>query len=1323
LGRIYERRARVNEMNPETPAPPSAPEASSPPPRRRRRLLRWTVGLLLALLIVIALLAGLGWYGVSTERGTRVLLARLGAMLPGELTVGSQRGPLTGPLELRDVRYRTDAMDVRVKHVRLAWHPRKLRRRQLDVERLHAEGIRVVLPPAKEDETKDGRLVDIHLPVNIIVRDALIRNVEIVRAGQPPFRLDVIALDGRSERLSDVVHVRSLRVDGPTFRLRAQGDLNPVGAYPVNLRAQATYDDPEYPPFVISGAFTGTLEKLGIDATLAQPFDANVRGSVLAPMRELRMDLTAQVRDFQAQEINPEWPLARVSRGNLKIRGKLDDFVSEGTVLGSYEGYGAGEADYRLARRGEEFFFEYLNLKTENGADLSAKGTMTTGGEEIALNLVADWKRLAWPLEGGPPVVVSRAGEGRIEGTLADYRVNVDAHLAGPNIPPGRWVLAGRGDAERMNVRSLRGDVLRGRIAAAGTVSWKPAVAWRMKVSGGGLNPGAQWPEWPGSLAFAAASDGVLRDGGPYGRVDLTDLGGNLRGNPVDGRVRLELAGARYRLPRLDLRSGSARLTATGAFTADAGNLDWRLDAPNLGEALPDAGGSLLAQGNLNGPWKAPRVRAQANGQSLVFRTYNTETATLTADVDLARNGPMLIDLDAVKVGLGERRFETVTLDGRGTRGAHEIVLAVRAPEGTFDLGLAGGLAGTTSWSGEIRRLDLRNEQTGDWSLAGPAGLAAGTMGASLRDFCWTSGGARLCAEGSWNQTGPWNASGTVADLPFALFKPFLPPDLEITGGVNGSFNGQGTAGGFVTAGVDLRPGPGEIRYPTESGETATVRYEQGTAVLTAGRDGLAGRLALTFTDAGKVEAALRLPQYNAIGAPLQQQTLGGRVVASFTNLGLVEAFVPDLESPKGVLDADLALAGTVAAPRAIGTAELRGAQVDVPRLGIEVRQIDLTAKSDAEGILQLKGSARSGGGTVTLAGDVPLDARPSRITVEGRRFLVSDTKEARVIVSPHLLITAEYPRVEVTGDVEVPEAKIEQEKRKAAAIQVSRDVVIIPPSEELAQTPRQALEISARIRVILGDKVEVKAQGFSGKPTGSLLVIERPGKATVAVGELEVKEGIYKAYGQDLTLDRGRVVFAGGPLNNPGLDLRAYRKATDGTIAGINIRGTLKKPEATLYSDPAMGQTETLSYLILGRPPGQASPQEGDLLANAASSLGLKGGNLLAKKLAARYGLEEARIETTGGLQEASLVVGKYLSPRLYVTYGLGLFEPISTFRIRYILGRQWTLQAEQGEGTSADFLYTVERGKGGKAPDPKRDKGEEVKAPPAVTGGGGRP
>jgi translocation and assembly module TamB len=1419
-----------------TPAP-VAPAPSQPPqpPRKRRRPLRWLLGLLLALLLLLVLAAGLGWYAVSTEGGTRFLLGHLGSYIPGELTIGSQQGPITGPLDLRDVRFRNATIDARIQHLHLAWKAGRLRQRMLDIDQLHAEGIRVALKKSG-DTTSNGKLVDIHLPVNIIVRDALIRDLEIVREGQPPFRLDRIALDAVSERARDVLHVRSLAVDGPIFQLRANGDLNPVGDYAVDLQAQATYKDPKLPPFVVGGRFNGTLEKLGIDATLSRPFDAHVRGNVLTPMRELGMDLAAQVSGFNAKAINPEWPVAQIRQGNLTIKGQLNDFTSQGRILGAYESYGAGQADYRLARKGDDLVFEYLNLKTEKGAAVAARGkvTLPTPESELAmdvtaqaqgintqainpqwplvrirqadvaikgkltdftslgqvsgsyenlatgvvdyrvvrkgddftfdtvklrtpqgttlnasgraslakggrLDVTAGWNHLVYPLQGGAPVVVSQTGKGHVTGTLADYQLTVDAQLAGPSIPPGHWVLAGRGTQERMDIRSLQGDVLRGQLAAAGSVAWKPQVAWNVRLNGDGIDPGAQVPDYPGRITFAATSAGNLRGDAIFGRVDVNQLSGQLRGNPLAGQVHLEMAGDNYRLPGLDLRSGTARLTASGTFTKTAGNLDFRLAAPNLAEALANAGGAVTAQGHLSGPWKTPRVTAQATADSLLYQTYSAGNVGLQADVDLGAAGPLVVNVKAANVGFNGQKYDTVTLASQGTRQSHQITLAVRQTGGVggpaaFDLAVAGGLRGTTAWSGEIRRLDLTNQQTGNWRLAGPAGLTAGTSQAALKGFCWTSGDARLCADGQWTKNGPWSGNGTVASVPFSLLKPFLPPDLQITGAVGGTFAGTGSPTGVVTANLDLRPGPGEIRYPIKGGQTAQIRFDQGTVRMVAGADGLTGHADLTFINTGALRADLRLPQYNKVGAPLQTQAVSGRIVANFSNLGLVEAFVPDLDNTRGALNADLTIGGTVAKPAVNGAVQLQQAQVDVPKYGLQVRQIQFTAKAVGSGPIQLQGSARSGTGTVTIGGGIALDGSPSKVTIEGRNFLASNTKEIRALVSPSLQVALNGPRMDVTGDITIPELAVNQEKQRRGTVQVSKDVIILPPSAEAATTPAPASrELYARVRVILGEKVTVKASGFSGGLTGSVLAIEQPGKATTAVGELEVKDGVYKSYGQDLTLDRGRVIFAGGPIDNPGLDLKAYRKADDGTVAGINITGTLRAPQATIYSDPAMDEANALAYLLLGHPLGQASAQEGDLVANAVNSLGLKGGNLVAKKVAARFGLEEARFESKGGIKEASLVVGKYLSPRLYVNYGVGLFSPINTFTIRYLLGRTWSVQAQQGaalngqgQATGVDVLYTVERGKGGATPPPpKRERGEDVKGPEgtgttAGTGGG---
>jgi translocation and assembly module TamB len=55
--------------------------------------------------------------------------------------------------------------------------------------------------------------------------------------------------------------------------------------------------------------------------------------------------------------------------------------------------------------------------------------------------------------------------------------------------------------------------------------------------------------------------------------------------------------------------------------------------------------------------------------------------------------------------------------------------------------------------------------------------------------------------------------------------------------------------------------------------------------------------------------------------------------------------------------------------------------------------------------------------------------------------------------------------------------------------------------------------------------------------------------------------------------------------------------------------------------------------------------------------------------------------------------MLGKHLSPRLYIGYGIGIFERFNAFRMRYTLSKHWNLQAETGLESGADLFYTLER------------------------------
>jgi translocation and assembly module TamB len=236
---------------------------------------------------------------------------------------------------------------------------------------------------------------------------------------------------------------------------------------------------------------------------------------------------------------------------------------------------------------------------------------------------------------------------------------------------------------------------------------------------------------------------------------------------------------------------------------------------------------------------------------------------------------------------------------------------------------------------------------------------------------------------------------------------------------------------------------------------------------------------------------------------------------------------------------------------------------------------------------------------------------------------------------------------------------------------------------------------VTSSVRLKLGDDIRFDGFGLKGRFTGNVEITDRPGQLTSARGEVRVIDGTYRAYGQNLTIERGRLVYLGGPVDNPGLDIRAVRVVGDVT-AGFNVSGFLQQPVLTVFSQPAMTETEALSYLLLGRPlqrddTGKDSELSAALL---AVRVGIGGASLVGQSIARDIGIEEFDIETESTTGAVTLKLGTYLSPRLYVGYGRGLVEQINTLFIRYRLTDKLTVKGESSsEAVGGDLIYTYSK------------------------------
>ena len=222
------------------------------------------------------------------------------------------------------------------------------------------------------------------------------------------------------------------------------------------------------------------------------------------------------------------------------------------------------------------------------------------------------------------------------------------------------------------------------------------------------------------------------------------------------------------------------------------------------------------------------------------------------------------------------------------------------------------------------------------------------------------------------------------------------------------------------------------------------------------------------------------------------------------------------------------------------------------------------------------------------------------------------------------------------------------------------------------------------------------------------------------AYGTVRVRDGTYSAYGQQLQIQRGRVVF-NGPIDNPLLDLVALRRNLP-VEAGVALTGTVLAPRVRLTSQPDVPDAEKLSWLVLGVPleGAQSGAQTAALQAAAATLFGGNDGGLAralgldvltVRSSASSDGFGSApgmagfnqsgavpgqvsgsTVNAAAGTTSQSVVaIGKRLSSKLVITYEQGLRGVWNLLRIQYDITNRLSLRAQTGSESALDVLYRV--------------------------------
>jgi translocation and assembly module TamB len=1310
--------------------------------------------------VTLAVLATVLWV-ISTTDGARWLLTSALPLSGITFSADTIEGSINNHLKLSGVRAGLGQLKIELGTLDLRWKPLLLMTGTVGIQQLTITNLRI-----QDNAPPDNTPLNLAWPKlsgNAQLLDATIARLQISnityrRLQQQP--LHVTSLAGAVTWQDGLLSVSELKLatpDGQASGTISAGfnqpsltsDLTVVLKQPLaemdrfSLQIRTAKGPEQFVGKVSVSGSSGSRRLLELKGELGMaPNALNLRqlqlnrigrkgaltgaGSLAFTTGEPVMSLNINVAGLN---LGPELNIPTDLSGTLTFAGTLDSYRGDFKLVNRAAGWQAATATaaYSGTRAG-------VKLAPFNATllDGSLSGTMDliwlNGG---ALRAVLNGKNLnparldpAWQgvanftVDGRMTWSETAPLAGTLRASLLQSRLHgqaltgaVQADFTDSSILLSRLALQGKGFdlhasgdlQQRITLAAHITDFSRLIPGAAGKLQADGWLRWRDRQLTGALNGSGSRLSYAGTHIATANLNARLEQGAGYPLHVSTDLQNVVYDIYKLSNVSLELDGT---LPqhtvKAVLRSGSSAARAT--LAAGYSNGLWKGAITRL------AGNDRSGAWNLTAPTAFSASSTHINLAPLALAAGKTER--LTAAVNLSLNpllGKVTAEWSALNLGRTTPWLKDVRLSGTSS--------------GKVKVGI---LAGT--------QLSLAGSASASGTFSGPSGSV--TVRQSMLTFDGNHQGSRLGIDltmadngrikGSFHSGSPLRLAlpekgeltAELSDIDLALLKAWLPTDTRLAGRISGRASGkllpgqrfelEGTA--QLPVGTLQQQHEGELKLDFTSAHT-TWAWRGET---------LSGNIGLLMTRYGQARATFQLPL--AARLPLiinQKGALRGTLVATVQEKGIITTLFPGLvQESSGEVAAELAVSGNWATPQIGGKLQLSKASAYLPTAGIHLREVQLAARLEKNLIRIDSFRALSGEGQIEGSARITLEGwQVVRYegTLDGKNFQTVFFPELQLLSTPKLSFVGTPRKLTVRGDVALPELRIVGTSSRST-ITPSSDVIREGQSVAIVKSSPLALDV--KVKITLGDKVFVKASGIDAQLAGAVDLSFSTLDRITSTGEINVVTGRYRTYGVNLEIVRGRLFFAGGTIDRPGLDVLALR--TIGTVrAGVMVAGTLQRPVTRLYSEPTMPDVDILAYIVIGHPLG-SSGQQTTLLTQAAGALLTSGqAAQLSEKIKNQLGLSTLEIqggvgassssmgytplqvtapgaipaEQQPGITETVLTVGKYLTPQLYISYGKSLFTGSNLFRLRYDIFKQWQIETQTGSGESgADLYYKLE-------------------------------
>ncbi|MDM3018458.1 autotransporter assembly complex protein TamB [Citrobacter sp. CK189] len=1039
---------------------------------------------------------------------------------------------------------------------------------------------------------------------------------------------------------------------------------------------------------------------------------------VLPEMADVHLPLNLNIEEFKGEQLRVTGDtdltvrnmLLKVSSidGNMKLDA-LDIDANQGTVnaTGTAQLTNSWPVDITLNStlnidplKGEKVKLKVggalreqleigVNLSGPVDMDLRAQTRLAEAG--LPLNVEVASRQVYWPFTGDKQFQADDI-KLKLTGKMTDYTLSMRTAVKGQDIPPATITLDAKGNEQQINLDKLTVAALEGKTELKALVDWQQAISWRGELTLDGINTAKEIPDWPSTLNGLIKTRGSLYGGSWQMDVPELKLTGNVKQNKVN--VNGSLKGNSYMqwiIPGLHLELGRNSADVKGELGIKDLNLDATIDAPNLDNALPGLGGTAKGLVKVRGTVDAPQLLADINARGLRWQELSVAQVRVEGDIKSTDQIAGNLDVRVERITQPDVNINLVTLNAKGSEKQHELQLRIQGEPVSGQLALAGSFDRKEArWKGTLSNTRFQTP-VGPWSLTRAIALDYRNQEQkiSIGPHCWTNPNAELCVPQTIDAGAEGRAVVNLNRFDLAMLKPFMPDATQASGVFSGKADvaWDTTKEGLPQGQVTLS---GRNVKVTQRVNDAPLPVAFDTLNLNADLHNNRAQLGwmIRLTNNGQFDGQVQITD------PQGRRNIGGNVNIRNFNLAMINPVFSRGEKAAGMLNANLRLGGDVQSPQMFGQLQLSGLDVDGNFMPFDMQPSQLAMNFNGTRST-LQGVVRTQQGQINLSGDADwsqIDNWRARVAAKGSRVRITVPPMVRLDVSPDVVFEATPSLFTLDGRVDVPWARIVVHELPESAVGVSSDEVMLNNDLQPENPQSASIPINSNLIVHVGNNVRMDAFGLKARLTGDLKVAQDK-QGLGLNGQINIPDGRFHAYGQDLIVRKGELLFS-GPPDQPLLNIEAIRNpesTENDVIAGVRVTGTADEPKAEIFSDPAMSQQEALSYLLRGQ--GLESDQsDSAAMTSMLVGLGVAQSGQVVGKIGETFGVSNLALDTQGVGDSSQVVVSGYVLPGLQVKYGVGIFDSLATLTLRYRLMPKLYLEAVSGVDQALDLLYQFE-------------------------------